>query len=294
MLTSHVPSFVDAWLTYLWPFSPPLAGTVCCHLQALTNNTVSVFEMITSGAVTKLTDYMQGSDLPDSPQKDEQLLCRLRNFTSVGLAAHEESATGSPGSSVEGSAAAAAAAAACGGGGAAAVAVAAASSVPLTALVRKLQGALASSEAFPVMCSRLVPSGGAMGGSGRSLGRSAGLSGSFSRSTLSSGLHALTQPFKLRLVRHDQVGAEQTAAQLQQEAGYACCTVGSLQNTLAADMHIPHLHSCRCLNMTCTVLGRLFCPSQQVLTQYLPRSPLCPLHPPVRNLSSRSTPTTLC
>jgi len=165
-------------------------------VQALTNNSVSVFEMITSGAVSRLTEYLQGKDLPASVQKDEQLLCRLRNFTSVALAAHDQAGAVSP---VDASAAA-------GAGGAAAAAVAAASSVPLTALVRKLQGALASSEAFPVLCSRLVPSGGALGSSSRSLGRSAGLSGSFNRSALSSGLHALTQPFKLRLVRHDQVG----------------------------------------------------------------------------------------
>jgi hypothetical protein len=154
--------------------------------------------MITSGAVSRLTEYLQGKDLSDSTQQQEQLLCRLRNFTSVALAAHDQQQDGSNGSNTDAAAA---------GGGAAAAAVAAASSVPLTALVRKLQGALASSEAFPVLCSRLVPSSGALGGSGRSLSRSAGMSGSFNRSTLSSGLHALTQPFKLRLVRHDQVRA---------------------------------------------------------------------------------------
>lgn len=167
-------------------------------LQALTGNSVSVFEMITSGAVSRLTEYLQGKDLPDSVQKDEQLLCRLRNFTSAALAAHDQQ----PGTAPDSEAAAAAA-----GGGAAAAAAAAASSVPLTALIRKLQGALGSSEAFPVLCSRLVPSSGALGGSARSLSRSAGMSGSFNRSTLSSGLHALTQPFKLRLVRHEQVRA---------------------------------------------------------------------------------------
>jgi E3 ubiquitin-protein ligase TRIP12 len=169
-------------------------------LQALTGNSVSVFEMITSGAVSRLTEYLQGKDLSDSTQQQEQLLCRLRKFTSVALAAHDQQQDGSNGSNADAAAAAA-------GGGAAAAAVAAASSVPLTALVRKLQGALASSEAFPVLCSRLVSSSGALGGSGRSLSRSAGMSGSFNRSTLSSGLHALTQPFKLRLVRHDQVRA---------------------------------------------------------------------------------------
>lgn len=188
-------------------------------LQALTGNTVSVFEMITSRAVSRLTEYLQGKDLSDSMHQQEQLLCRLRNFTSVALAAHDQQQDGSNGSNTDAAAAAA-------GGGAAAAAVAAASSVPLTALVRKLQGALASSEAFPVLCSRLVPSSGALGGSGRSLSRSAGMSGSFNRSTLSSGLHALTQPFKLRLVRHDQVSAPATAAAMlfvQSPNGCSAC-----------------------------------------------------------------------
>lgn len=162
-------------------------------MQAITNNDVSVFELVTSGAISRLTDYLQGHGLPASVRKDEQLLCRLRSFTAAALAAHDQQ----PMAVDSGPAVA---------GGAAAAAAAAAGNVPLTALVRKLQGALASTEAFPVMCSRLVPSGGALGGgSGRSLGRSGGLSGSFNRSTLSSGLHALAQPFKLRLVRHESV-----------------------------------------------------------------------------------------
>lgn len=167
-------------------------------LQVLTGNGVSVFEMVTSGAVSRLAEFLQGKDLPEGLQKDEQLLCRLRNFTSVALAACDQQQDAAPDAAA--------------GGGAAAAAAAAATSAPLTALVRKLQGALASSEAFPVACptGRLNAGGGsALGGSGRSLSRSAGMSGSFSRSTLNSGLHALTQPFKLRLVRHDQVGGDE-------------------------------------------------------------------------------------
>jgi hypothetical protein len=166
------------------------------HLQVLTGNDVSVFEMVTSGAVSRLAEYLQGKDLPEGLQKDEHLLCRLRSFTSVALAACDQQPDAAPDAAA--------------GGGAAAAAAAAATSASLTALVRKLQGALASSEAFPVACptGRLGAGGGGLGGSGRSLGRSAGMSGSFSRSTLNSGLHALTQPFKLRLVRHDQVGGE--------------------------------------------------------------------------------------
>jgi E3 ubiquitin-protein ligase TRIP12 len=168
-------------------------------LQALTNNSVSVFEMVTSGAVSQLTQYLQGKDLPEGSHKDEQLLCRLRNFTSIALAAHDQQPPGEAATAAYGAAS----------GGAAAAAAAAASSVPLTALVRKLQGALASAEAFPVLCSPLASSGASFGSTGRSLGRSAGLSGSFNRSTLSSGLQALTQPFRLKLVRHEQVRSEQ-------------------------------------------------------------------------------------
>jgi E3 ubiquitin-protein ligase TRIP12 len=151
--------------------------------------------MISSSAVNRLTAYLQGTDLPASEQSDEQLLRRLRNFTVAALASHADAAAGD-------------AAAAANGSGAAAVASAAASSVPLAALVRKLQAALASAEAFPVLCSRLVPSRGMAGGSGgRSLSRSGGMSGSFNSSSLTSGLAALTQPFKLRLVRHSEVSS---------------------------------------------------------------------------------------
>jgi E3 ubiquitin-protein ligase TRIP12 len=168
---------------------------MCC-LQALTSNNLSVFEMISSSAVNRLTSYLQGSDLPASQQSDEQLLRRLRNFTVAALASHADAAASD------------AAPAAANSSGAAAVASAAASSVPLAALVRKLQAALASAEAFPVLCSRLVPSGGMAGGSGgRSLSRSGGMSGSFNSSSLTSGLAALTQPFKLRLVRHSEVSS---------------------------------------------------------------------------------------
>lgn len=71
--------------------------------------------------------------------------------------------------------------------------------------MRKLQAALASTEAFPVLSSRLAPP--AAAGGGRSMSRSGSLGGSFSApGSLSSGLQALQQPFKLRLVRHQQVG----------------------------------------------------------------------------------------
>lgn len=155
----------------------------------MTSSDVSVFEMITSGAVDGLTAYLQGVDMAASPAQDEQLLCRLRHFTVAALTAHSPKA-------VQQHAA-----------GAAAAATVSAVSVPLTSLVRKLQTALASSEAFPVLCSRLAPSSGTTGSStARSLNRSAGAFGSFNSGSLTSGLAALTQPFKLRLVRHAEVG----------------------------------------------------------------------------------------
>lgn len=148
--------------------------------------------MITSGAVDCLTQYLQGSDLAAGEDIDAQLLCRLRQFTAAALTAHVEEGTMQT-----------AQAAVC---GAAAAASVAATTVPLTSLVRKLQMALASSEAFPVLCSRLAPASDMAGGSAaRSLSRSAGMSGSFSGGSLTSGLAALTQPFKLRLVRHPEV-----------------------------------------------------------------------------------------
>lgn len=153
--------------------------------------------MITSGAISRITDYLQGNDLPPSARRDEQLLCRLRTFTAAALAVQQDAGGDSSAMDVDGAPSAAAATGAAG--------AAAAGSVPLTGLVRKLQGALASAEAFPVACRSAGVGGGGLGGSARSLGRSAGMSGSFNRSAYSSGLNALAQPFKLRLVRHGQV-----------------------------------------------------------------------------------------
>jgi E3 ubiquitin-protein ligase TRIP12 len=176
-------------------------------LQALTSSDVSVFEMITSGAVNCLTQFLQGKELQGDTQLDEQLLRRLRNFAAAALAPQDRrSATTAPAADIPDGLASTALA-----GGAAAAAVAAASHVPLAALVRKLQAALSSAEAFPVLCSRIAPAGPGGGSSavgGRSFSRSAGMSGSFTSSSLTSGLAALTQPFKLRLIRHAEVGME--------------------------------------------------------------------------------------
>jgi hypothetical protein len=149
-------------------------------LQALTASNVSVFEMVTSGAIGSLHSYLRGAGLSSQGGEvvpEDQLLLRLRHFAVVAFSPH----TGFDSSGR--------------------------SSGPLlSGLVRKLQSALASAEAFPVICSRLAPANTTAGGSGvRSFGRSAGLSGSFNSSNLSSGLAALTQPLKLRLMRHAEV-----------------------------------------------------------------------------------------
>lgn len=132
----------------------------------LTSNNVSVFELLNSGAVCAMIEYLKGSDLPNAPNHDELRLKRLASFARYSLAS-------------EG-----------------------AHHAPLLALVRKLQSALSSSEAFPVLCSRLAPAP----SSARQLSRSSSGSRSLNNGgSLSSGLAALTQPFKLRLVRHPQV-----------------------------------------------------------------------------------------
>jgi E3 ubiquitin-protein ligase TRIP12 len=144
-------------------------------LSLLTAADLSVFELLTSSAVKALADHLKGADLPPGAKRDEQLLRRLRRFAAAALA------------SADGGAAAA--------GGA-----------PMAALVRKLQSALASTEAFPVSCS---PAAGPGIGAPRSLGRSGSMGGSFGAGggagSLSSGLQALVEPFKMRLVRHTNV-----------------------------------------------------------------------------------------
>jgi hypothetical protein len=140
-------------------------------LSLLNAPDLSVFELLTSGAVRALSDYMRGADLAHGAKRDEQLLKRLSRFAAAALAA----SGGAPGSA------------------------------PMAALVRKLQSALASTEAFPVVCSRVGAPPGA--GASRSLGRSGSFGGSFGAggNSLSSGLQALIEPFKLRLVRHPNV-----------------------------------------------------------------------------------------
>lgn len=148
-------------------------------LELLTAADLSVFELLTSGAVRALTEYLRGVDLPAGAagaKRDELLLRRLRAF---GVQALSMDGAGGSGGADTGP--------------------------PMLALVRKLQSALASTEAFPVVCSRVGQPG---VGAARSLGRSNSMGGSFGAGggSLSSGLQALMEPFKLRLVRHPSVG----------------------------------------------------------------------------------------
>ncbi|KAJ9527361.1 hypothetical protein QJQ45_025630 [Haematococcus lacustris] len=180
-LTSPTPSHAASVLSPReWS---PLARR--SHDAAASAGSVSVFELVSSGAVRVLCEHLQGRDLPPGPDRRAALLQRLRAFVEAGLAPDSGPTP------------------------------------PLLALVRKLLGALASMETFPVICSQLlVPGGGSgLGSSGSlsrhggfgygSLGRSVG-SGSYGSggaglqgtNSLSSGLAALTQPFKLRLCRH--------------------------------------------------------------------------------------------
>lgn len=131
--------------------------------EVISNGSVSMFELLNSGAVKQLITYLTGEDLhKQEAGREEAILQRLKSFVEIALP---------PGSGC---------------------------SPPLVGLVRRLQSALASVETFPVLCSRVAcntsPS--------RSLTRNSAGAASYSGSSLSSGLVALTQPFKLRLCRH--------------------------------------------------------------------------------------------
>ena len=74
-------------------------------------------------------------------------------------------------------------------------------SPPLLALVRKLQDGLAAVEAFPVQYSQLSPSAGSLRFLGLGEGYAAARAAAADAGSLSAGLAALAQPFKLRLSR---------------------------------------------------------------------------------------------
>ncbi|KAG2450258.1 hypothetical protein HYH02_004769 [Chlamydomonas schloesseri] len=142
---------------------------------------VSVFELLNSGAVKSLYDFLTGADLPpaapgSAAAADERANAVLRRIAALTRAGLTPTA-GSP------------------------------CNPPLVGLVRKLQAALSSTENFPVYHGRAAPppgsgsfrSGGMYGSRGGSMG-SAG--GALQPGSLSSGLSMLTHPFKLRLCRH--------------------------------------------------------------------------------------------
>ncbi|KAG2490174.1 hypothetical protein HYH03_011304 [Edaphochlamys debaryana] len=149
---------------------------------------VSVFELLNSGAVKALHDFLTGADLPSasgpsagaSPSGEDRataVLRRVAALTRAGL-------TPNP---------------------------AAACSPPLVGLVRKLQAALSNVETLPVHYGRTAPPppgggyrsyGGGYGSYGGYGGRSGSAGSAGAPGSLSSGLSMLTHPFKLRLCRH--------------------------------------------------------------------------------------------
>lgn len=161
---------------------PAAVQELLTALAATGETSISTFEFLSSGTLRKLRGYLQGEGLPEvapaipgdveSPEETRrwQNLERLAQFSRIALP---------PGS-----------------GG----------SPPLVVLVEKIQAALAAAEKFEVHTTDIAPMpsaysffGGSFLGSGRhGLSRSTGdASGS-----LSAGLAALSNPFKIRLSRH--------------------------------------------------------------------------------------------
>ncbi|KAL0044182.1 hypothetical protein WJX82_003026 [Trebouxia sp. C0006] len=143
-------------------------------LQDQDSANISTFEFLTSGAVHQLRDFLAGADLMKGKTKvhvdSQKLLQRLHAFWEVAMAQGKD---GAP---------------------------------PMQSLVSKLQSVLASLETFTVSEPTAPPrSAGLRFASGHSYGASRGYRsfGSGDGSSLSSGLAALTQPFKLRLARAD-------------------------------------------------------------------------------------------
>uniref|UniRef100_A0A061SJU8 HECT-type E3 ubiquitin transferase n=1 Tax=Tetraselmis sp. GSL018 TaxID=582737 RepID=A0A061SJU8_9CHLO len=126
------------------------------------DGSVSSFELLSSGAIKELQDYLGGKDLDESSGPDAWLR-RLASFASEALPS--------------------------GSGG----------SPPMRSLVGKLQEALTASESFPVVLSTIRSA--SRGGDGHSRQPSRRKHGSNTSNSLSSGLAALSQPFKLRLSR---------------------------------------------------------------------------------------------
>lgn len=119
--------------------------------DAMASADISVFELLNSGAVQRLNEYLQGGDLSKlkAAQRETTLLRRLQSFAKVAFP---------PGSGAQ---------------------------TAVLPLVRKLQAALSTVETLPVMCSQVASSSsgyGSLGGASRSFGAS--------RSSLSSSMGA--------------------------------------------------------------------------------------------------------
>ncbi|KAL3152604.1 hypothetical protein ABBQ32_001622 [Trebouxia sp. C0010 RCD-2024] len=154
--------------------SPGKVQELLSLLQDQETANISTFEFLTSGAVHQLREYLAGSDLMKGKSKvhvdSQKLLQRLHAFWEAAMAQGEN---GTP---------------------------------PMQSLACKLQSVLASVEAFTVAEPAAPPRASSLRfASGHPYGSSRGYR-SFSSgdgSSLSSGLAALAQPFKLRLARSE-------------------------------------------------------------------------------------------
>ncbi|KAL4435190.1 hypothetical protein ABPG77_001872 [Micractinium sp. CCAP 211/92] len=149
------------------PSDPAALGALFDALGGAGNASISTFELLSSGSVAALRDYLQGADLAEEgPERQQALLQRLGGFAAAALP--------------EGSG----------------------SSPPLHLLVSKLLAALAASEKFAVQLNPISPpppSAVLYGGYFRasSMSRTTGAASS----SLTAGLAALSNPFKIRLSR---------------------------------------------------------------------------------------------
>ncbi|KAL4436702.1 hypothetical protein ABPG75_003841 [Micractinium tetrahymenae] len=151
------------------PSDPAAVGAVLDALGGAGNASVSTFELLSSGSVAALRDYLQGADLRQDtgPQRQQALLQRLGDFAAAAL---PEGSGGDP---------------------------------PLRLLVSKLLGALAASEKFVVQLNPIAPPPPSAMLYGGGYYRAGGLprTTSGASSSLAAGLAALSNPFKIRLSR---------------------------------------------------------------------------------------------
>lgn len=184
---------------------PAAVQELLTALAATGEASISTFELLSSGTLRKLRDYLQGEGLPevapaaagDVGDSEEtrrwQILERLAQFSRIALP---------PGS-----------------GG----------SPPLAVLVEKIQAALTAAEKFEVHTTDITPVSSAYSFFGGSFLGGGGRHGSLSRSTgdvsgsLSAGLAALSNPFKIRLSRHPSAAPPSSSA----AAAGGTCDVGA-------------------------------------------------------------------